>query len=177
MATRSRTPASRSTRESGLFPHPHHDHGRCAADAMRTAEVLCAKRGARLTDIRRRVLTEVWTSHAPIGAYDILAGLNANRGKIAPMAVYRALDFLMEHGLVHRLASLNAFIGCASASERHTAHFLICRACKSATEMDAAAVTRAVKKTLSAHGFTPEAEIIEIQGLCAHCTKAGARRA
>ncbi|MGE4064016.1 MAG: Fur family transcriptional regulator [Rhodospirillaceae bacterium] len=139
---------------------------------MRTAEAVCEKRGARLTAIRRRVLAAVWSSHAPVGAYDILAELNADRGKTAPMAVYRALDFLMEQGLVHRLASLNAFIGCALASESHTAHFLICRGCKSATEMDGAAVTRAVKKSLSAHGFFPETEIIEIQGLCAYCRKA-----
>jgi Fur family zinc uptake transcriptional regulator len=169
MASRARKPHPASSR-TGIFPHPHHDHARCTADALRTAEAVCAKRGARLTDIRRRVLTSVWSSHAPIGAYDILAGLNADSGKIAPMAVYRALDFLMEHGLVHRLASLNAFVGCALADERHTAHFLICRACKSATEMDGAAVTRAVKKTLTAHGFIPEIEIIEIQGLCAHCS-------
>jgi Fur family zinc uptake transcriptional regulator len=171
MPSRSPKPVSQKAHGRGIFPHPHHDHAQCAAAALHTAEALCAKRGARLTDIRRRVLTAVWASHAPIGAYDILAGLNADGGKIAPMAVYRALDFLMEQGLVHRLASLNAFIGCALASERHTAHFLICRACKSATEMDGAAVTRAVKKTLSAHGFIPETEIIEIQGLCAHCSK------
>lgn len=154
----------------GEFPHPHHDHAHCSATALRTAEAICAKRGARLTDIRRRVLASVWASHAPIGAYDILAALNANHGKIAPMAVYRALDFLMEHGLVHRLASLNAFVGCPLADVRHTAHFMICRGCKSTTEMKGAAVTRAVKKTLSAHGFISETEIIEIQGLCAHCS-------
>lgn len=141
---------------------------------MRTAEAVCADHGVKLTDIRRKVLDAVWTSHAPIGAYDILAALNSGApgpgaGKIAPMAIYRALDFLMEQGLVHRLASLNAFVGCALARERHTAHFLICRGCKSATEMEGAAVTRAVRKTLSAHGFTAETEIIEIQGLCAHC--------
>ena len=151
------------------FPHPHHDHSACAAEALRTAEAVCAARGTRLTDIRRRVLQTVWSSHTPIGAYDILAALNTDQGRIAPMAVYRALDFLMENGLVHRLASLNAFIGCALADEQHAAHFLICRCCKSATEMDGAAVTRAVKKTLDAHGFSPENEIIEIQGVCAHC--------
>ena len=139
---------------------------------MRTAESICRARGARLTDIRRRVLEAVWASHAPVGAYNILAELNAGSGKIAPMAVYRALDFLMEQGLVHRLASLNAFVGCASADERHTAHFLICRACKSASEMDGAEVARAVRKTVNAYGFVPEAAIIEIQGLCAHCSKA-----
>lgn len=165
MATRSRKTVSPP---SG-FPHPHHDHSRCTADALRTAETVCEKHGARLTEIRRTVLQAVWASHAPIGAYDILARLNAGGGKIAPMTVYRALDFLMEQGLVHRLASLNAFIGCSLASEHHNAHFLICRMCKSATEMDGAAVTQAVHETLSAHGFTPETEVIEIQGLCAHC--------
>lgn len=167
MASKSRKPAARPA----AFPHPHHDHARCSADALRTAEAVCTKRGTRLTEIRRRVLQAVWSSHAPVGAYDILAALNGERGRIAPMAVYRALEFLMENGLVHRLASLNAFIGCALAEEHHKAHFLICRGCKSATEMEGSAFARAVKKTLSAHGFTPESEIIEIQGLCTHCAK------
>lgn len=168
MAKSSRT----DTKPEAAFPRRGHDHHRCVADALSRAEAVCARRGARLTEIRRQVLELVWESHAPIGAYQILEKLAEGGKRPAPIAVYRALDFLMEQGLVHRLASLNAFIGCALASERHTAHFLICRACKSATEMDGAAVTRAVKKTLSAHGFTAEAEIIEIQGLCAHCSKA-----
>jgi Fur family zinc uptake transcriptional regulator len=153
-------------------PRAHHDHAKCAADAMRTAGDVCARRGARLTDIRRRVLNAVWAGHAPIGAYDILAALNAERGRIAPMAVYRALDFLIAQGLVHRLASLNAFVGCAQPRETHTAHFMICRVCKSATELDGATVTRAVRKVLSAHGFVAESEIVEVQGVCAHCGRA-----
>jgi len=70
---------------------------------------------------------------------------------------------------VHRLASLNAFIGCPHAEERHTAHFLICRVCKTAAEMQSPAVARAVDRTASEHGFTAEQQIVEIQGLCAHC--------
>lgn len=159
----------RDVAHAAAFPHPRHDHARCTADALRTAEAVCAARGARLTDIRRRVLAAVWASHAPVGAYDILAALNADGGRIAPMAVYRALDFLMAQGLVHRLASLNAFVGCALAEARHAAHFLICRECRCAAEMTDPAFTRAVAKTLGAQGFAAESQIIEIQGVCARC--------
>lgn len=171
MSSRAQKSSSAPPPIEGRFPHPRHDHTRCADAALRTAEEICAKSGARLTEIRRQVLMAVWASHAPIGAYNILARLNADRGKTAPMAVYRALDFLMEHGLVHRLASLNAYVGCAWAKERHAAQFFICRACKSAVELDGSAVTRALKKTLTAHGLVSETEIIEVQGLCAHCSR------
>lgn len=159
-----------ASRHSAAFLDPHHDHTRCTATAMRTAEEVCAARGTRLTEIRRRVLSAVWRSHAPVGAYDILASLNAEGGKIAPMAVYRALDFLRDHGLVHRLASLNAFIGCAQAEEHHSAHFLICRNCKATAEMEEPHLTRAVDHALKTHGFTAEHQVVEIQGLCGACS-------
>ena len=90
-----------------------HDHSRCVAEALAEAEALCAKQGTRLTTLRKRVLELVWASHKPLGAYDILGVLSEEDGRrAAPPTVYRALDFLLENGLVHRIASLNAFIGC-----------------------------------------------------------------
>ena len=93
------------TQLSRAFPQPGHNHDRCAVQALARAEVLCTAKSLRFTAVRRRVLETVWASHAPIGAYDILDQLNAAGARNAPMAVYRALDFLLAHGLVHRVAS------------------------------------------------------------------------
>ena len=168
-------PAKSANRRPGTraFPHPDHDHARCAKQALARAESVCAERGTKLTEIRRRVLTAVWAGHAPVGAYDILARLNAGGGRTAPMAVYRALDFLMDQGLVHRLASLNAFIGCARTGAPHDAHFLICRSCRSAAEVEGPSFSQTMKKSLAAHRFVAEDEFVEIQGLCERCRKEG----
>ena len=92
-----------------------HDHDACVDDAMARAEAICGAQGARLTPMRRRVLELVWNGHRPRGAYDILEDLASDGKKPAPLTVYRALDFLVEQGLVHRLESLNAFVGCADS--------------------------------------------------------------
>jgi len=159
---------------SRSFPRPGHNHDRCAAGALNRADDLCAAKKLRFTAIRRQVLEAIWESHAPIGAYDILAHLNTGGGRNAPMAVYRALDFLLEHGLVHRVASLNAFVGCAHPGEAHGNQLLICRVCGTVAELNAKAVNAAVAR--SAPGFAIEHEVIEISGVCPHC-KPGARAA
>ena len=99
------------TGESHVSPH---DHQSCIQQALDTAANLCEQRGLNLTPIRRRVLEIVWRSHEPIGAYQILAELAKERDKAAPPTVYRALDFLIDAGLVHRIESLNAFGGCGA---------------------------------------------------------------
>lgn len=155
------------------FPKPGHNHARCAAEALRKAETICAARKTRLTEIRRDVLSIVWQSHVPVGAYDILARLNAGGGKTAPMAVYRALEFLIDHNLVHRLASLNAFIGCAHMGEEaHAAQFLICRVCGTAAELESTPLKRALTQAVAARGFTIDTQIVEISGVCPHCSQA-----
>lgn len=159
--------------QSAAFPKPGHNHARCSSEALRRAEALCAARGVRLTDIRRAVLKLVWQSHVPVGAYGLLAQLNRGGGTVAPMAVYRALEFLMQQGLVHRLASLNAYIGCAHMNDNHadghTAQFLICKNCGTAAELESAALTRALQQAVAERGFTMGTQIVEIGGLCPHC--------
>lgn len=157
---------------SRAFPTPDHDHGVCAATALAAAEKLCRARGARLTDVRRKVLALVWQSHTPVGAYDLLARLNKGGGKVAPIAVYRALDFLMTQGLVHRLASLNAYVGCVHVGHDHNAQFLICQSCGCAAELESPALRRALAKAVAGRGFTINREIVEISGLCPHCKSA-----
>ena len=150
-----------------------HDHSRCVADALAEAEALCAKQGTRLTTLRKRVLELVWASHKPLGAYDILGVLSEEDGRrAAPPTVYRALDFLLENGLVHRIASLNAFIGCNHPGEVHQGQFLICRQCHAAVELEHSAIDAAVQASASSLGFIVEAQTVEVLGLCAQCREA-----
>ena len=146
-----------------------HDHRSCMADALAHAERICTGRGARLTKLRRRVLELIWESHTPVGAYDLLRRLGQEHGAAAPPTVYRALDFLLEHGLIHRIESLNAFVGCAVPVEAHAGQFLICRDCGAAAEMHDARVNRAINRGAAELGFAVERKTVEVRGLCPVC--------
>ena len=151
------------------FPPAQHDHGHCVATAVETAESLCRDRGLRFTRIRRRVLELVWNSHRPVGAYDILNSINGEGKKAAPPTVYRALDFLIEANLVHRLDSINAYVGCPDPGSSHTGQFLICRECRSVAELDDADINRLVEQKVSELGFSAIHQTLEIHGLCQDC--------
>jgi Fur family zinc uptake transcriptional regulator len=146
-----------------------HDHDSCVSAAIATAERLCRERGLRFTELRRRVLTLVWDSHRPIGAYDILDKLGGEGKAAAPPTVYRALDFLIEAGLVHRLDSLNAYIGCPDPARSHAGQFLICRSCRTVVELDDPDIDAVVAKKAAGLGFTSVHQMLEVQGLCANC--------
>ncbi|MEM7610342.1 MAG: Fur family transcriptional regulator [Pseudomonadota bacterium] len=146
-----------------------HDHSKCVDDALRVAEQLCAKQGLRLTPLRRRVLQLVWASHRPVGAYEVLESLPTSGKRAAPPTVYRALEFLMEAGLVHRLDSLNAYVGCPDPGEPHSGQFLICRQCRHVTEIDASSVNAKVRAIAADNGFTAEQQVLEVKGICADC--------
>ena len=151
------------------FPAAEHDHGDCIEQALATAEKICRERGLRLTRIRRRVLELVWNSHKPVGAYDILEVLGRDGKRSAPPTVYRALDFLIEADLVHRLDSLNAYVGCAHPHSAHTGQFLICRDCRSVAELDDKEISAVVDRKASELGFSAVRQMLEIQGLCPEC--------
>ncbi len=145
----------------------------CVHSALAEADALCAKQGLRLTTLRRRVLELVWQSHKPLGAYDILAVLSDEDGRrAAPPTVYRALDFLLENGLVHRIASLNAFTGCNHPTHAHQGQFLICRLCHAAIELQHPAISNAVIDAAAGVGFAVEGQTVEIVGVCAGCKAA-----
>jgi Fur family zinc uptake transcriptional regulator len=149
-----------------------HDHQRCLTRALRAAEKVCAQRELQLTPIRRRVLELIWGRHAPIGAYDILGALKKSEGALAPPTVYRALEFLLQAGLIHRIDTLNAFIGCESPELRHSGQFLVCRACNRVTELDDPAIGRLLVRKAKSAGFAAYSQDVEIKGLCAACQPA-----
>lgn len=148
----------------------HHDHDHCISDALAAARDLCLGRGVRLTDLRLQVLELIWQNHKPLGAYTLMEMLaKANTRRVAPPTVYRALDFLLEQGLIHRINVLNAFIGCPSPGTKHQSHFLICRACGVAIELDEPTLGQQIQQVAVDAGFTVEAQALEVSGLCANC--------
>ena len=147
-----------------------HDHGLCASDALTRAEAMLADRSQRLTPVRRRVLQILLEAHRALGAYDVLNRLAAEGFGNQPPVAYRALEFLEEQGLVHRIRRLNAFAACMHPGEAHAPAFLICRACNLVAEAPAAAVTAALTGAAAALGFTIERSTVEALGLCPACT-------
>ena len=155
------------------IPPSGHNHNLCVSQALETAEKLCRERGLRFTALRKQVLRLVWDSHKPVGAYDILDSLKQDGKKAAPPTVYRALDFLIDADLVHRLDSLNAFVGCPDPSSSHRGQFLICRGCRTVAELDDAKINSLVQDIAADLGFSAEQQMLEIQGLCQACRDAG----
>ncbi len=155
---------------TSVFQAPGHDHSRCEADVLAQAERVCAARGVRLTPIRRRVLSILGSGHRPLGAYEVMDRLAADGPRPAPITVYRALDFLLEQGLVHRIASRNAFTACVRHHDAaESVIFLICERCGTVGEAPSAAVSDALASAARRAGFVPKTPIIEVTGLCAHC--------
>ncbi len=178
------------------FSGDRHDHRACVEVALATAARLCLERQARLTPLRRRVLELVWRSHAPVGAYDILGRLSAGQGTAkkkgtaqgtaaeqgtaadqgtrrpsAPPTVYRALEFLLAQGLIHRIESLNAYVGCVHPDGAHGGQFLICTGCGATAEVHDPRVDAAVARRAEELGFAVARKTIEVAGLCPPCQR------
>lgn len=139
---------------------------------MEHAEALCAARGQRLTRLRRQVLETLAGSHRTLGAYEIMDRMAERGPRPAPITVYRALDFLLEHGLVHRIESRNAFLACIGqhgAESASTTVFLICERCGAVGETSSGGVAETLQAAARAAGFTPKTRVIEVTGICAHC--------
>jgi Fur family transcriptional regulator, zinc uptake regulator len=151
------------------FKELGHTHKACFESAISAAEIQCQERGVRLTPLRRRVLELIWGSHEPVKAYDLLDRIRDEAFSSSPPTVYRALDFLRAQGMVHRIESLNAYVGCAQPDNKHMSQFLICRNCGSVAEMDNEDVRNLLSKTAEQLGFYVDYEIIEINGMCATC--------
>ena len=142
-----------------------------APRAMAAAEALCRARGARLTAIRRDVLGALLATHRPMSAYDLIEALAPSGARrLAPVTVYRALDFLLAQGLVHRLASRNAFVACpAHHRPDESVAFLICERCGGVDEAASDELSGALARLAEAQGFRPRARVVELAGACAHC--------
>ncbi|MFN3973069.1 MAG: Fur family transcriptional regulator [Gemmobacter sp.] len=146
-----------------------HDHDACAGTALAQAAALIQARGLRLTPVRRRVLEILLEAHRAMGAYDVLARLASEGFGHQPPVAYRALDFLVEQGLAHRIQRLNAFTACMHPGEVHAPAFLICGTCNIVAEAPAAPVRAALDAAAAALGFRIERSTVEALGLCPAC--------
>jgi Fur family zinc uptake transcriptional regulator len=158
------------TMARAIFPDPDHDHEKCSVSGMTQAEEVCRVRGQRLTPLRRQVLEVLLASHKPMGAYEIIEEAGVVGSRPAPITVYRALEFLIENGLAHRIESRNAYIACVHT---HAADamvvFLICEKCGAVGEAPSADAAAALALAARAAGFAPKTPVIEVTGICAHC--------
>lgn len=152
-----------------LLAFREHNHHQCEQSLLDKAKKICDQRDVRLTRRRRQVLEILLSSHKPMGAYEVLNALNKTEQNITPPIVYRALEFLLEQGLVHRIESENAFIPCSHPGHQCEAQFLICSSCHCVAELSSLkspAVSEADKV-----GFKISHSVIEISGVCATCRK------
>ncbi|TBN44026.1 transcriptional repressor [Paracoccus subflavus] len=151
-----------------------HDHRACETRVLDEAADRLAELGGRLTPVRRRTLEILLESHRAMGAYEVLDRLATEGFGRQPPVAYRALEFLVEHGLAHRLQRLNAFAACLHPGRDHAPAFLICRACDALAELPAAPVRAALADLAADTGFIIERATIEAVGLCPVCVKAAA---
>lgn len=136
--------------------------------ALERAEALSADGGRRWTEPRRRVYELLLRAAAPVKAYDLMELYGPER-TAKPPTVYRALEFLEQTGLAHRIASLNAYVACGTDDGHpHAAAFLICDCCGSAEEFDPGRIPAAAAEA-ALRGFTPRAVALEVRGACARC--------
>nr|WP_321455586.1 Fur family transcriptional regulator [uncultured Cohaesibacter sp.] len=160
-----------------------HDHSFCIERVLSDAKAVCAEKGVRLTDQRLAVLRVLAASHVPASAYDILNQLNKERKEkgeamLAPVSIYRALEFLIQHGIIHRIESRNAYVACSESSETRHHHgqitiFLLCDKCGRAAEFQSESLGGLIETIAKEAKFSPNAPVMEIRGLCEDCRKAG----
>jgi Fur family zinc uptake transcriptional regulator len=132
--------------------------------ALEAAEAHCTGRGEKLTPVRRRVLELVLTAEGPVKAYDLLEALKPGPGSAKPPTVYRALDFLMAAGLVHKIEALNAFVGCSHAHDEGGAELFICSDCGNVEERHGAPAP-----VHTPEGFVIDRSVVEHFGHCGNC--------
>ena len=151
------------------FKANRHRHKICVQTAMDLAKQHCKSHGIRLTPLRKRVIELIWANHKLVKAYDLLDQLKQEYLRIAPPTIYRTLDVLRAEGIVHKLETLNAYIGCGKPDSQHVGQFMICRHCYSVAEMASPDISEVIAAGSEKMGFTVEKEKIELIGCCKFC--------
>ena len=141
-----------------------------ANESISLAETRCKAIGERLTPARREAYLAMLEQDKPLSAYELIAVLEKKKAKkIAPLTVYRHLDFLTRVGLVHRLESTHSYVACDHPDDAHETHYLLCSECGSADEVESRALGSLLDELADRHGFQPKNAIVEIRGVCGDC--------
>ena len=157
--------------DPALVGFQKHNHDNCVETGLATAEARCKEDGLRLTPVRRKVLDLLLQEHRALGAYAILDRLRDEGFGSQPPVAYRALDFLVENGFVHKIERLNAFVACSHPGATHSPAFMICRSCDAVAEAHSAPAKGALGAAARAVGFEIERTVVEAEGLCPDCSE------
>lgn len=144
-------------------------HKHVLMDQLRTAEALCQQRGKRLTPIRRKVLEILLKEHRSLKAYELLDLIRDVQHGAAPPTVYRALDFLVEEGLVHRLDAINAWTACLDAAGEPHDLLVVCTQCGAVAELSDPELSRKLAERVANAGFVLSGHETELRALCQQC--------
>jgi Fur family transcriptional regulator, zinc uptake regulator len=137
------------------------------------ADTLCQERGSNLTPLRREVLELVIRQGRPVGAYELLDVLRTRGRSSSPPTVYRALEFLQQEGLVHRLPAQNAFMACSHPHHHHQGLIFTCTRCGQALELETPDLFQMLENYARPHGFEVSDDSLEISGVCPFCRESG----
>ena len=152
----------------------HHAHQDGPPDAAAVGRALAetdqrlSDQGERMTAARTRVLELLLSAGEPVKAYDLIARFGTDGAPAKPPTVYRSLEFLERHGLVHRIASISAYVACTSGTDAHAAAFLICDCC-GATQEVSASLAEGLDAAAASAGYVIERTTIEAHGRCPAC--------
>lgn len=138
---------------------------------VKSVEDFCAEQGLRFTDPRRHVLEIIASANKPLGAYDVLEHLARHIENPKPPTAYRAIEFLVEHGFVHRIESLNAYVVCGTDHRHIGSQFLVCDGCGDVIEAHLCHLPQDLEKQVNAQDFKVNRWNAEIHGLCGGCSK------
>lgn len=159
------------TEDTAAIGFQEHDHQTCVETALTSVEARCSAEGLRLTPVRRKVLEMLLQEHRALGAYAILDWLRAEGFGSQPPVAYRALDFLVQNGFVHKIERLNAFVACSHPGQSHSPAFMICRKCDAVAEAQSAPTKGVLGAAARAAGFEIERTVVEAEGICPDCTE------
>lgn len=140
-----------------------------ATQALERAAASCRERGASLTAIRREVLALLYRTPKGIKAYDLLEQMRQTRGNASPPTVYRALDFLIEQGLAHKIGRMNLFVACRHGAHSSPSLFLVCPKCNGVTEQEDPDMVTSLYASLAATGHRLDSPEVEISAVCPQC--------
>ncbi|MFC0396910.1 Fur family transcriptional regulator [Paraburkholderia rhizosphaerae] len=154
--------------------HAGHHHPASSEAALALADEYCRERGEKLTPLRRKVLELLLTSGRATKAYSLLDEMRQIHPGSAPPTVYRALDFLLAAGLVHRIESINAFTVCHDLTQCQHGMLVVCQQCGSVAELHQPKLREALMAQVAHAGYRLAGEEIELKGLCADCQAAQA---
>ncbi len=146
-----------------------HNHNNCISFALEEAQRICDTRGEKFTELRKEVLKIIWKSHRAVKAYAILSQLDPRIASVEPVNVYRALDFLCEQQLIHKIHMVKSYIGCSHPAEHNNCILFYCNSCHEVQELCQQNVRTALQNVCDKYDLNVVEQLCEIVGICRNC--------